>query len=204
MAIPTMPATFTKFPACLTGPFDEVELAGDTVDWEVELVAVIGARADRVVEADGWNHVAGLTVGQDLSERTVQFAAGKQYSLGQSFRGFGPMGPWLVTLDELDDPDDLAIGCALDGEKVQDARTGDLVFSIPAWWPSCRPSSRCSRGRHLHRHPVRGGRGPQAAPLSAGRPDAGELGGRHRHDAQPLRGPGRLTGPAEPRRRGRA
>ena len=131
MAIPSMPATFTKFPACLTGPFDDVELAGDTVDWEVELVAVIGARADRVAEADGWAHVAGLTVGQDLSERTVQFAAGKQFSLGKSFRGFGPMGPWLVTPDEFDDPNDLPIGCALDGEKVQDARTGDLVFSIP-------------------------------------------------------------------------
>ena len=131
MAIPEIPATFTKFPASLTGPFDDVEVAGDTVDWEVELVAVIGHRADRVVEADGWAHIAGLAVGQDISERTVQFAASGQFSLGKSFRGFGPIGPWLVTPDEFEDPDDLALGCAIDGTTVQDARTSDLIFSVP-------------------------------------------------------------------------
>jgi 2,4-didehydro-3-deoxy-L-rhamnonate hydrolase len=131
MAVPTVPATFTKFPACLTGPFADVELAGATVDWEVELVAVIGARADRVPVADGWSHVAGVTVGQDVSERTVQFAAGNQFSLGKSYRGFGPMGPWLVTVDELGDPDDLALGCSIDGVTVQDARTSDLIFDVP-------------------------------------------------------------------------
>lgn len=132
MAIPEIPATFTKFPASLTGPFADVEVAGATVDWEVELVAVIGRRADRVPEADGWAHVAGLSVGQDLSERTVQFAAGGQFSLGKSYRGFGPIGPWLVTPDELDDPDDLALGCAIDGETVQDGRTSDLIFGVPS------------------------------------------------------------------------
>ena len=131
MAVPSVPATFTKFPASLTGPFDDVELAGATVDWEVELVAVIGARADRVAEADGWSHVAGVTVGQDVSERTVQFAAGGQFSLGKSYRGFGPMGPWLVTVDELANPDDLGLGCSIDGVTVQDARTNDLIFSVP-------------------------------------------------------------------------
>jgi 2-keto-4-pentenoate hydratase/2-oxohepta-3-ene-1,7-dioic acid hydratase in catechol pathway len=131
MDVPSVPATFTKFPASLAGPFDDVEVAGATVDWEVELVAVIGARADRVAEADGWSHVAGLTVGQDISERTVQFAAGSQFSLGKSYRGFGPMGPWLVTLDELPDPDDLGLGCSIDGVTVQDARTSDLIFSVP-------------------------------------------------------------------------
>lgn len=131
MAVPEVPATFTKFPASLTGPFADVELAGATVDWEVELVAVIGTRADRVAEADGWAHVAGLTVGQDISERTVQFAAGNQFSLGKSYRGFGPMGPWLVTPDEVADPDDLGVGCSIDGTTVQDARTSDLIFSVP-------------------------------------------------------------------------
>ncbi|QXC59662.1 fumarylacetoacetate hydrolase family protein [Aquihabitans sp. G128] len=131
MALPEIPATFTKFPASLTGPFADVELAGATVDWEVELVAVVGARADRVAEADGWAHIAGLAVGQDLSERTVQFAAGSQFSLGKSYRGFGPIGPWLVSLDELADPDDLALGCSIDGTTVQDARTSDLIFSVP-------------------------------------------------------------------------
>ena len=131
MAVPEVPATFTKFPASLTGPFADVELAGATVDWEVELIAVIGTRADRVTEADGWAHVAGLTVGQDISERTVQFAAGSQFSLGKSYRGFGPMGPWLVTVDEVVDPNDLRLGCAIDGTTVQDARTSDLIFSVP-------------------------------------------------------------------------
>lgn len=131
IAVPTVPAAFTKFPASLSGPFDEIEIAGETIDWEVELVAVIGRRADRVAERDGWSHVAGLTVGQDVSDRTLQFAAGNQFSLGKSRRGYGPMGPWLVTTDEFDDPDDLALGCSVDGETMQDGRTSDLVFSVP-------------------------------------------------------------------------
>jgi 2-keto-4-pentenoate hydratase/2-oxohepta-3-ene-1,7-dioic acid hydratase in catechol pathway len=131
MAVPAVPATFTKFPAALTGPFDDVELAGDTVDWEVELVAVIGTRADHVAEADAWSHVAGLAVGQDISDRTLQFAAGSQFSLGKSRRGYGPIGPWVVTIDEVPNPDDLVLGCSLDGETVQDARTSDLIFSVP-------------------------------------------------------------------------
>jgi 2-keto-4-pentenoate hydratase/2-oxohepta-3-ene-1,7-dioic acid hydratase in catechol pathway len=131
MAVPDVPATFTKFPASLAGPFDDVEIVGESVDWEVELVAVIGRRADRVAEADGWDHIAGLTVGQDISDRHLQFAAGAQFSLGKSRRGYGPMGPWLVTPDEVPDRDDLALGCSVDGDVVQDARTGDLIFGIP-------------------------------------------------------------------------
>jgi 2,4-didehydro-3-deoxy-L-rhamnonate hydrolase len=125
-----VPATFTKFPASITGPFAAVELPNGTVDWEVELVVVVGRRADRVAVADAWSHIAGLTVGQDLSDRTLQFAAGGQFSLGKSHRGFAPLGPWVVTPDELDDPDDLALGCSIDGETVQDARTSDLVFGV--------------------------------------------------------------------------
>ncbi len=131
MAVPEVPATFTKFPASLGGPFDDVEIVGESVDWEVELVAVIGARADRVPESTAWAHVAGLTVGQDISDRHLQFAAGAQFSLGKSRRGYGPMGPWVVTLDEFSKPDDLALGCAIDGERVQDARTSDLIFGVP-------------------------------------------------------------------------
>jgi len=130
-AVPPIPATFTKFPTCLTGPFAQVALPSASVDWEVELVVVIGRHAARVAEADAWAHVAGVTIGQDLSERIVQFTAGAQFSLGKSYPGFGPTGPWLVTPDELDDPDDLALGCAVDGETVQDARTSDMAFSVP-------------------------------------------------------------------------
>ncbi|MGI8937920.1 MAG: fumarylacetoacetate hydrolase family protein [Iamia sp.] len=128
--LPEIPAVFTKYPACLTGPFAPIELSGEMVDWEVELVVVIGRRADRVAEADAWDHVAGLTVGQDISDRRVQFAAGGQFCLGKSHRSHGPTGPWLVTADELDDANDLGLGCSVDRETVQDGRTSDLVFNI--------------------------------------------------------------------------
>ena len=131
MAIPDVPATFTKFPACLAGPFDDIEIVGETTDWEVELVVVVGRRAEHIEEAEAWSHVAGLTVGQDVSDRHLQFAAGGQFSLGKSRRSYGPMGPWVVSPDELADPDDLALGCSIDGEKVQEGRTSDLVFSVP-------------------------------------------------------------------------
>lgn len=129
--VPGSPATFTKFPTCVTGPKAQVSLPCDTVDWEVELVAVIGRRADRVPAADAWWHVAGVTIGQDLSDRTLQFAAGNQFSLGKSHRGFAPSGPWIVTVDELVDPDDLALGCSVNGEERQRARTSDLIVGVP-------------------------------------------------------------------------
>lgn len=131
MAIPEVPAVFTKFPASLAGPYDDVEVHGAAVDWEAELVVVIGRPADRVSEADGWSVVAGLAAGQDVSDRHLQFAAGAQFSLGKSRRGYGPVGPWLVTLDEIADPDDLAVGCSVNGEKMQQARTSDLIFGVP-------------------------------------------------------------------------
>ncbi len=106
------------------------ELAGEMVDWEVELVVVMGRRADRVAEARAWDHVAGLCVGQDVSDRMVQFAAGSQFSLGKSYRSYGPTGPWLVTPDELADRDDLGLGCSIDGETVQADRTSGLVFGV--------------------------------------------------------------------------
>ena len=134
-AVPDAPTVmFTKWASCLTGPVTTVELpTGGHTDWEVELVAVIGERAWQIDQADAWGHVAGLTVGQDLSERITQSAGpSPQFSLGKSLPGFGPMGPWLVTVDELEDPDDLELGCAIDGESVQKGRTRDLIFSVPA------------------------------------------------------------------------
>jgi len=131
MELPTVPATFTKFPASLSGPFSDVDVSNGTADWEVELVAVIGRQAENVAQADAWEHVAGLTVGQDISDRVLQFAAGSQFSLGKSRKGYGPLGPVVVTPDEFDDPDNLALGCSVGGEKMQDARTNDLVFGVP-------------------------------------------------------------------------
>ena len=137
LGLPDAPTVFTKFRSSITGPTGEIVLAGDTVDWEAELVVVIGRTARRVPVERAWDHVAGLTVGQDLSERTVQRAGpAPQFSLGKSFPGFTPMGPWLVTVDEVRaaglDPDALAIGATLNGEPVQKGTTADLVFSVPA------------------------------------------------------------------------
>jgi 2,4-diketo-3-deoxy-L-fuconate hydrolase len=131
-AVPPLPATFTKFPSCLAGPHAELVLSGDTVDWEVELVAVIGKTASSVTARHAWDHVAGVMVGQDFSDRTVQMTgAAPQFSLGKSFTGYGPTGPWLVTCDELANPDDLGLTCAVNGEIVQQARTSQMVFSVP-------------------------------------------------------------------------
>jgi 2-keto-4-pentenoate hydratase/2-oxohepta-3-ene-1,7-dioic acid hydratase in catechol pathway len=132
-AIPQHPPTFTKFPTCLAGPNATVPLPSEFVDWEVELVFVIGRYAYEVAAGEGWSHVAGLTVGQDLSERMVQLRPpAPQFSLGKSYPGFGPTGPWVITADELDDPDDLAIGCSVNGEEVQKSRTSDLIFGVDA------------------------------------------------------------------------
>lgn len=131
MEVPEVPATFTKFASSLSGPFDDIPIVGSSVDWEVELVAIVGQQADNVSVDDAWSYVAGLTVGQDISDRKLQMAAGRQFSLGKSRRGFGPMGPWIVTPDEFENPDDLALGCSVDGEVVQDARSSDLIFNIP-------------------------------------------------------------------------
>jgi 2-keto-4-pentenoate hydratase/2-oxohepta-3-ene-1,7-dioic acid hydratase in catechol pathway len=126
------PVTFTKFPACLTGADAVVTLPTDTVDWEVELVVVIGREARAVQRADAWDHVAGLTVGQDLSERTAQLEGSRpQFSLAKSHEGFGPTGPWLVTPDELRGPDDLAISCRLGDEQLQGSRTSRMIYDVP-------------------------------------------------------------------------
>ena len=128
---PDSATVFTKFPTCLVGPSATIELPSRTVDWEVELVVVIGRTADRVSEADAWNYVAGLTVGQDISERTVQLAGPvPQFSLGKSYRTFGPIGPVLVTPDELERRDDLELQCSVSGRVLQKGRTGQMVFSV--------------------------------------------------------------------------
>ncbi|HWT49573.1 MAG TPA: fumarylacetoacetate hydrolase family protein [Mycobacterium sp.] len=132
MDIPADPAVFTKFVSSFAGAETILELPAATVDWEAELVAVIGRRAYRVPQAAGWSHIAGLTVGQDISERVRQLAGRvPQFSLGKSFPGFSPTGPWLVTVDELTDPDDLEIGCSVNGQTMQDGRTKNLIFSVP-------------------------------------------------------------------------
>lgn len=126
------PLVFTKFPSCISGPNTTVALpaAGHT-DWEVELVVVIGRQAHQVSAEDALSYVAGYCVGQDLSERVLQMAATPpQFSLGKSLPGFGPTGPWLVTLDAFENPDDLELSCAINGEQVQRGRTSALIFPV--------------------------------------------------------------------------
>jgi 2-keto-4-pentenoate hydratase/2-oxohepta-3-ene-1,7-dioic acid hydratase in catechol pathway len=131
-AAPTEPMVFTKFLSSFTGPVGDIVLPPGNVDWEVELVAVIGRTGRNVSEDRAWSHVAGLTIGQDVSERASQLSGpAPQFSLAKSFPGFTPMGPAVVTPDELADPDDLAIECSINGETVQSARTSQMIFSIP-------------------------------------------------------------------------
>ncbi|KXF51369.1 fumarylacetoacetate hydrolase [Rhodococcus sp. SC4] len=130
--VPDFPPVFTKYRSSLADPHAVVEIPGPRTDWEVELVAVIGRPAHRVPEAEGWNHVAALTIGQDISERDTQFlATPPQFSLGKSYPGFSPMGPVLVTPDEFANRDDLELGCEINGEQVQKGRTSEMIFSVP-------------------------------------------------------------------------
>ncbi|MER8162833.1 fumarylacetoacetate hydrolase family protein [Streptomyces sp. NPDC094472] len=132
LATPESPSVFTKFATSLTGPDTQLRLPGGRVDWEAELVVVMGRRAEHVAAADAWSYVAGLTVGQDYSERDVQSVGPvPQFSLGKSFPGFAPTGPVLVTADEFADPDDLAIECLVNGESVQKSRTSSMIFPVP-------------------------------------------------------------------------
>ncbi|MEV5838749.1 fumarylacetoacetate hydrolase family protein [Nocardia sp. NPDC052112] len=131
---PKEPVVFTKFVSCLNGPYDDVAIReGGTTDWEIELVIVLGGSVENATPAHAWDYVAGLTVGQDLSERTIQFRdpAPQQFNLGKSLPGYGPVGPWLVTPDEFVDRDDLMLTCTVDGEEVQRASTKDMIFSVP-------------------------------------------------------------------------
>ncbi len=130
-SVPEEPTVFTKWPTCIVGPSHAVELPVDT-DWEIELVLAISRRAFRVGAADAMSHVAGFTIGQDLSDRVLQRKGpAPQWGLGKSRYGYGPTGPWLVTLDELTDPDDMAIHSSLAGETLQSSRTSMLIFDIP-------------------------------------------------------------------------
>jgi 2,4-diketo-3-deoxy-L-fuconate hydrolase len=122
---------FTKFPCCIAAPFADLVLPSDFVDWEVELVLVIGRSARLVEPSAAWSHVAGVSVGQDISERHVQVeGAAPQFCLGKSFPGFGPIGPYLVTVDEVDDPDDMPLSTMVNGEYMQRGRTSQMLFGV--------------------------------------------------------------------------
>lgn len=130
--LPATPAVFTKFATSITGPAATVALPSAMVDFEVELLVVIKDVVENAAETAAWSHVAGLMVGQDLSERVLQLAAiPPQFSLGKSFKGFSPMGPAIVSLSEVGDPDALDLGCRIGHETLQAGNSKDLIFSVP-------------------------------------------------------------------------
>lgn len=131
MELPPAPLTFTKFPSCLVGPNADVVLSGAAVDWEVELVVAIGSGGRNIAEADAWNHVAGLTLGQDVSDRVVQLT-GKppQFSLGKSYDTYGPIGPALVSVDSFPNRDAIELWCDVDADRKQHGTSADLIFPI--------------------------------------------------------------------------
>ena len=130
LANPTLPMVFTKFPSCLAGQHAEVPVVSATTDWEAELVVVIGTGGRDVPLNSALDVVAGFAVGQDVSDRTLQMSGSPaQFSLGKSWKNFGPIGPWITTLEHLTDVHDLGITCAINGTTHQDSRTSDMVFS---------------------------------------------------------------------------
>ena len=131
MDIPEVPMIFTKHTSCFVGPKANVEMRSDYVDWEGELVAVIGKEGKNIPKENALEHVAGLCVGQDISDRPAQFATTPaMFNLGKSFDTYGPMGPALVSLDLLENCESLDIECKLNGETVQKSNTSDLIFNI--------------------------------------------------------------------------
>ncbi|TLP79873.1 fumarylacetoacetate hydrolase family protein [Nesterenkonia sphaerica] len=129
-----LPPIFTKFVSSLSGPLTEVNLpAGGHTDWEIELGVIIGSRLSQVDEASAIRGIAGYTVTQDISERVLQLRGpAPQFSLGKSFPGFLPSGPWLTTLDVLPDKDDLTLDCEINGESVQHSTTKSMLFPVGA------------------------------------------------------------------------
>jgi 2,4-didehydro-3-deoxy-L-rhamnonate hydrolase len=133
--LPTDPVVFTKFQSSIASATADVELPSENTDYEVELVVVIGKPAYKVSVVDAWGHVAGLTVGQDISERDVQRRGPvPQFSLGKSYPNFAPIGPVVVTVDEFADPDALQLTTTVEtGEESvtkQDGNTRDLIFPV--------------------------------------------------------------------------
>lgn len=131
MEVPDNPLVFAKFPSCLVGPSAEVQMRSDAVDYEGELVVVIGPGGKDIDPSTAWDHVVGVTVGQDISDRAVQFAASPpHFDLGKSFDTFGPIGPVLVSPDAVG-RDRLRIVTEVDGEVRQDAATDEMMFDVP-------------------------------------------------------------------------
>lgn len=132
LEIPKEPVVFTKAITCIAGPNDDVELPEGSVagDWEIELGFVIGTLARKVSVAEALSHVAGYCLANDVSERDWQIKRNGQWGKGKSFDGFGPIGPWLVTSDELPDPQSIPLELAVNGQTRQQSNTADMIFPV--------------------------------------------------------------------------
>ncbi|WP_144299777.1 fumarylacetoacetate hydrolase family protein [Elioraea rosea] len=132
MPIPAEPVVFIKALSALSGPNDDIEIPkfSKKTDWEVELGIVIGTRAKYVEEANALEHVAGYCVVNDVSEREFQLERGMTWDKGKGHDTFGPVGPWLVTKDEVADPQDLRLGVDVDGQVMQDGTTKTMIFPV--------------------------------------------------------------------------
>jgi 2,4-didehydro-3-deoxy-L-rhamnonate hydrolase len=131
---PTRPTTFTKFPSSIIGPGDEIRWnpqLTQKVDWEVELAVVIGKKARNISADEALDYIAGYTICHDVSARDLQLEKGDQWIVGKSLDTFCPLGPVLVTRDEIADPHNLSLRCLVNGEAVQDSNTSELIFNIP-------------------------------------------------------------------------
>ncbi len=132
MELPKHPLVFTKFNSSITGPFDPIIFSSsltEKVDYEVELAVIIGKRAKNVKKESALDYVFGYTVINDVSARDIQFADG-QWVRGKSLDAFCPMGPYIVTADEISDPQNLQLTCSINGEILQNASTKDMIFSV--------------------------------------------------------------------------
>lgn len=132
MPIPGEPIIFSKAPSSLSGPDDPVVLPRGSAktDWEVELAVVIGAGGEYIEEADALSHVLGYAVCNDVSEREYQTERGGQWIKGKSAPTFGPLGPWIVTRDEISDPQALDMFLDVNGERVQTGSTSTMIFPV--------------------------------------------------------------------------
>ncbi|EPL3542281.1 fumarylacetoacetate hydrolase family protein [Serratia marcescens] len=133
VAIPEEPVVFNKWTSAVVGPYDRVEIprGSQKTDWEVELGVVIGLGGRYISEADAMRHVAGYCVINDVSEREYQIERGGTWDKGKGCDTFGPIGPWLVTADEIADPHSLNLWLEVDGKRYQDGNTSTMIFRIP-------------------------------------------------------------------------
>jgi 2-keto-4-pentenoate hydratase/2-oxohepta-3-ene-1,7-dioic acid hydratase in catechol pathway len=132
LPVPGEPIIFNKWISCLQGPNDDVVIprGSQKTDWEVELGVVIGTQASYVTEAEALQHVAGYVVVNDVSERAYQIERGGTWDKGKGCKTFGPVGPWLVTADEVGDPQNLSLWLELNGKRVQDGNTRTMIFGV--------------------------------------------------------------------------